>query len=440
MIDNVKAASAAYNVSEAEPFLPYYQELFSQDSMKVLYIELDPGVDDGAALLQLLAARINSPSGKKIEVMGLIATSGNVVLSQGEINALRYLELANSQDISVFSGEVAPLALQNNETEIEQYEKGINRTHFYGYDGESDVGGWPSITTSVRSTPGYQYAASVIYNSTEPLTLLSTSPLTVLAKTLVELENFDSQNGRVLGSFAKNINAISIMGGCIDPKIGCNAPFNVPNNQKTSEANFYIDPQAAQQVFSMCKKYGITILLAPLDLTQEPNLYWTSKQVDQLNQIGNSVAQEFAKVSKSIPWIDAMNFPNGTYPMHDEHAVDLLLFPQMYNVTRVSAIIGSIGQMIINVSAQESEKKVYILGMPLDKQIIFYQTVLEEYNNFNPPSNDGSNTATIISYVAIGLFMTWAICLCCKKEASNQIRLENDVKHISRNIEALPFN
>lgn len=263
-----------------EPFSNYFDQLFPQDIIRVLYIELDPGVDDGAALLQLLAENSsNQEQQKKIEIVGIVPCVGNAVLTQTEQNTMQFLELTGNQQINVYPGAIAPLAIENNQTAIEEMEKAINEIHFYGQDGESDVGGWPKVTMNMQETAGYLFAANLIMNASPdaPLTLVSTSSLTELSKTLSELEKMEAQKGLTLGSFAKHINAISIMGGCLDPKVGCNAPFNVPDHLKNSEANFYFDAPAAQQVFAICQKYGIPILLAPLDLTQEPGLLWTKE-------------------------------------------------------------------------------------------------------------------------------------------------------------------
>jgi purine nucleosidase len=395
------------------PFSAYFQQLFPQDTLRVLYIELDPGVDDSAALFQLLARRVAnlvSSLAKQIEVLGTIPCFGNVVLSQAEENTLKLLETAGSQDIAVYTGAIAPLDFENNQTAIQLMDQNINATHFYGYDGEADVGGWPTVTMALQPSPGYQFSASLISNTPtdSPLTLLSTSPLTTLSKTLRQLVAIDAA-----GTFAKKIAAISIMGGCVDPKVGCNAPFTVPNDQKTSEANFFIDPPAAQNVFAICQKYQIPILLAPLDLTQEAGLLWTKKQVEMLQQINNPAAQQMARISETIPYIDALNFPNGTYPMHDLQAVTPLLFPQFYNVTRLAVTIGEIGQMIINATATDEEKNVYVLGMSLDNQASFYQTVLVEYTNFSPSRNQSARDKIITLLIILGALLFTAMLIGC---------------------------
>ena len=424
-------------VSEATPFLETYNKLFNSDTLYVLVVEADPGVDDTAAILQLLAAT-KKEGIKKVEVLGMIPCVGNAVLEQTTKNMLQILELTDNQPIPVFPGAIAPLAIENNATAIEEMAQAINTTHFYGYDGESDVGGWPSVTRSSQKTPGYKAAAFYILGASPetPVTLVSTSSLTELSKTFTELERQEAILKKVPGSFAKNIQAISIMGGCINPAVGCNAPFNVPNNQKNSEANFFFDAPAAKHVFDVCQKYKIPILLAPLDLTQEPGLMWTKQQVEALKRINNKVADQMARVSNVVPYIDALNFPEGSYPMHDLFATANFLFPQYFNVTRISAEIGDVGQVIVKSDVTEEEKNVYVLGMPPEKQRLFYGEALVQYENFgtNDKLSIGKIVAIVTSIVGsvalgVGGFLGWRKCkkIDQTKEQEKLLNADSDV-------------
>ena len=368
----VKRSIEVNAANDTVPLTDVYEDLFPQETLNVLYIELDPGVDDTAALIQLLAAAKNTP--KRINIVGIVPCVGNAILPQTEQNTMQILELTGSQNIPVYPGAVAPLAIEQNQTAINAMNQAINATHFYGYDGEEDVGGWPPVTMKLQTTPGYQYAANLISTASTdaPLTLVSTSALTELSKTLSLLESLDVQKGVLPGTFVQKINAISIMGGCVNPaQVNCNAPFNVPDNQKNSEANFYFDSPAAANVFAICQKYAIPILLAPLDLTQLPGILWTKKQVQMVNQTGNAVGMQMARVTNVVPYIDALHFPNGTYPMHDLQAVTPLLVPECYNVTRLSVTIGDVGQMIINPNASESQKMSTFSGCPHNSNRFF---------------------------------------------------------------------
>lgn len=394
-------------LSDKSSFKEVYPKIFPEGTLRIIYVELDPGVDDGAALLQLLA----EPDKQKIQILGIVPCVGNAIRSQTELNTKQFLELTQKKNIPVFPGAISPLAIENNSKAILEMEKGINETHFYGHDGEEDVGGWPKTSIPMQKTPGFIFTAESIANASPkaPITLVSTSALTELAKTIEHLTFLEKKNKVPLGTYARKISAISIMGGCIDPKkTACNAPFNTTN--KTSEANFYFDSPAARAVFAYCERYSVKILLSPLDLTQESGLLWTGEQNHMLRVINNVVSNQMAKVASVIPYIDAKHFPKGTYPMHDLFAAAALLYPEFFNVTRAALKIGNVGQIIINPHAPANAKNVYILSVPKEKQSLFYKTLLKDYTHFNPPqeltinAQDMLKVALVISVVAMVAF------------------------------------
>lgn len=400
-----------YTQITSEPFSPHFSKIFPEKTISILLIGVDPGVDDAKGITQLMAAKLNTNNDKKkIEINEIIPSVGNVDLPLTIDNTLKLLELTNNRNIKVYRGAFSPLAIENNITAIELMRKGINETHFYGYDGLSDIGGWPTPTMKVENTQGYVFAADKIFYSKNPLTLISTSSLPELAKTLTQLEKLDVEAQQKPGTSFKKINAVSLMGGCFGT-MGCNAPFDVPNDKKNSEANFYFDADAAKQVFAICDKYQIPILLAPLDLTHQPWLLWTKKEVKILKDINNPVAKKMGEVTDVIPWIDALNFPNKTYPMHDLHAFTGFLYPESYNVKRMAARIGNVGEIIIkNVTI--SYRNVYVLEMPLDRQKNFYKIILDEYKNFSTKKED-TNFPLELLYVTLAVSSVICVLGCC---------------------------
>ncbi len=406
--------------SQPEPFLPVYEKLFSQENIRVLYVELDPGVDDAAALVQLVAASrgdSNPVISKKVIIEGVVPCVGNAILSQTEVNARQLLELTNSRNVQVYPGAVAPLAIENNTQAIEEMAKGINATHFYGHNGLSDVDGMPKVNMPMQVQRGYQFAADRIAHASpeNPITLISTSALTELSKTLEALIARDAEMGFAPGSFAKNIKAISIMGGCIDQKAGCNAPFNVPDSQKNSEANFYFDSDAAKKVFEICYTYNIPILLAPLDLTQQPGLLWGPEQTERLRSLNNPVASQMAKVFAVVPYLDAPCFPNGTYPMHDLFATVPILRPDMLAFTRMAAKIGDVGQIIEDKLAPLEKRNVFVMSMPKQNQSHFYEPYLSQYERFNNGSSLSTILGTTISAAGAAILGLGGGLICCRK-------------------------
>ena len=66
-------------------------------------VTTDPGQDEAAALMMMLAAP------ESFEILGLVATAGNSGLDHTVVNALKILELANRADIPVFAGCPRPI-------------------------------------------------------------------------------------------------------------------------------------------------------------------------------------------------------------------------------------------------------------------------------------------------------------------------------------------
>ena len=63
-----------------------------------LIILTDPGQDQAAAILMILGAS------DAFDVLGLVATAGNIGLDHTSRNCLKLLELARRTDIPVFAG------------------------------------------------------------------------------------------------------------------------------------------------------------------------------------------------------------------------------------------------------------------------------------------------------------------------------------------------
>ena len=71
--------------------------------MRKLIITSDPGQDQAAAILMILGAR------ESFEVLGLVATAGNIGLNHTLRNCAKLLELADRTDIPIFRGSSRPM-------------------------------------------------------------------------------------------------------------------------------------------------------------------------------------------------------------------------------------------------------------------------------------------------------------------------------------------
>src|SRR5271168_4011894 len=66
-------------------------------------VTTDPGQDEAAAIMMMLAAP------ESFEILGFVATAGNIGLDHTVVNMLKILELAGRADIPVFAGCPRPI-------------------------------------------------------------------------------------------------------------------------------------------------------------------------------------------------------------------------------------------------------------------------------------------------------------------------------------------
>jgi hypothetical protein len=167
-------------------------------------------------------------------------------------------------------------------------------------------------------------------------------------------------------------------------------------------------------ISSLDHKKQPVCFVAPLDLTQQSGLLWTKAQVAQLSNIFNVVAQQMARLSNVVPYIDALHFPEGTFPQHDPHAVLPIGFPEEYLVTLVSMVTGAVGEIIINPNATLAQKNVFILSMNVTRQQGFWEKVLVDFQNFNylnQPNSQPGLTSAQIAWLAAGIAAACSIAL-----------------------------
>lgn len=146
--------------------------------------------------------------------------------------------------------------------------------------------------------------ARVLENSTEPVTIISTGPLTNTASLLLTHPELKHKIGQ-----------ISLMGGGIA----------YGNWTPAAEFNILVDPEAAEVVFTS----GVPILMAGLDVTEKALIF--PKDFQRIRKIGNPVSdivwqwlEFFYQFHRTIGYTGA--------PMHDPCAVVALLHPEFFQM------------------------------------------------------------------------------------------------------------
>ncbi len=260
-----------------------------------IIIDTDPGQDDAVAILLALA----SP---ELEVVGITAVAGNVPLRLTALNARKVCELAGRPDIAVYAGADRPL--QRDLVTAEEVH------------GKSGLDG-PDLPEPA-TPPQAQHAAdfigeTVMARPEKSVTLCALGPLTNIALA------FQKEP-----AVAARIRELVLMGG------GC---FEGGNTTPAAEFNIYVDPHAANIVFSA----GLPITMFPLDCTHQA--LTTGERVAAIRALGTRVADATAQLLEFFERFDEEKYGTDGGPLHDPNVIAWLLEPGLYSGRRVNVEI-----------------------------------------------------------------------------------------------------
>jgi purine nucleosidase len=297
-------------------------------------IDTDPGVDDAAAILMAMG----SP---EIDLVGLTTVGGNVSVSKTTRNALRICELADSA-VPVAAGAERPL--------VHPVLGHPDDASVHGADG---MGG--AMSFEPRRTAVSAHAVDFIAEQAAdaPLSVAAIAPLTNLALAL-------ARHPQV----AQRIDRLVIMGGA----------RGEGNATPAAEFNIWIDPEAAERVFSS----GIPIVLLPLDITHQAVL--TAAEVGELAQTG-TVGSALAEAIRFYEGEHVLSYGEHFSPLHD--ALATLYFTDPTAMTFVDAQIAvdcgtsiSRGATLVNTSMDPAVVKNAVVGADLDRDL-FARALIE---------------------------------------------------------------
>lgn len=259
---------------------------------RTVIFDTDPSPDDAVAFLAALAAP------NELEVLAITTVAGNVPVNLTAKNALKALELANRTNVPVYAGAAAPLARP-----LVTAEHVHGRTGFDGYE-------LPEPVTPLA--PGFAPDAIVELVMARPagsVTLCCLAPLTNIALAL-------SREPQL----ASRLEGLVIMGG------GYSEGGNIT---PAAEFNFYVDPEAAAQVFSC----GAPITMIPIDCTHQALI--TDERLERLRSAGTPVGRAFYHLLEFNKRFDRAKYgwPGG--PLHDATVTAWLLRPSLFSGRRV---------------------------------------------------------------------------------------------------------
>ncbi len=261
-----------------------------------LILDGDPGHDDAIAWVLAQASGA-------FDIRAVTTVGGNSTLEKTSYNARRVCTLIGL-DAPVAAGRPCPL--------VTDLEIAPNIHGESGLDGPE----LPEPAMELSSLSAVELMAKVLRESSEPVTIVSTGPLSNTAALLVSHPELKSK-----------IERISLMGGGIA----------YGNWTPAAEFNILVDPEAAKCVFDS----GIPLIMSGLDVTEKALIL--PGDFERIRALGNSVSSIVAE------WLEFFYTSHRSIgyegaPMHDPCAVAVLLHPELFKIKDMYVEIETCGE------------------------------------------------------------------------------------------------
>ncbi|MEX0406749.1 nucleoside hydrolase [Aquibium sp. LZ166] len=267
-----------------------------------LIVLTDPGQDQAAAILMMLGAP------DAFEVLGLVATAGNIDLRHTVANCLKLLELAGRPDIPVVAGCPRPMTRDL-----------VTAVHVHGPTG---LDGPDLPEPSIQASPvhGVDFIIETLRRAQpHTVTICSLSPLTNLAMALVKAPDI-----------APRIHEIVAMAG---------AYFEVGNITPSAEFNVYVDPEAARIVLDA----GIPTTLLPLDVTHK--MLSTRTRLEAMRALGNRCGPATAEMLEFSESFDLQKYGWEGAPLHGPCVPTFMLDQTIFGGRQVNVSVELAGTL-----------------------------------------------------------------------------------------------
>ncbi|CAB0515762.1 nucleoside hydrolase [Corynebacterium diphtheriae] len=270
--------------------------------MKKIILDLDTGIDDALAL----AYTLGSP---ELDLIGVTATYGNVLVETGVRNDLALLELFGRSDVPVFAGEPHALAKDGFEVlEISAFIHGKNGI------GEAEVAEPVGV---VQELSAVDFLIESVERYGDELIIVPTGAMTNIAAAMKKSETFarDAQ--------------IVFMGGAL----------TVPGNvSQWAEANVNQDPEAAD---IMVRNAG-DITMVGLDVTLQTLL--TYAETARWRALGTPAGNFLADAADYyIKAYDTTAPHLGGCGLHDPLAVGVAIDPSLVTLLPINLKVDTEG-------------------------------------------------------------------------------------------------
>ncbi len=255
----------------------------------------DPGHDDAIAWTLANASPL-------LEIRAVTSVCGNQTIEKTTYNAGRVMALIGL-DVPLAMGRVKPLVADARIAPSVHGESGL--------DGPA----LPEPAKKPVEKDACALMAEVLETSTEPVTIVSTGPLTNVASLLLLYPHLKAK-----------IQSVYLMGGGI--------AFG--NWTPAAEFNILVDPEAADVVFTS----GLPITMAGLDVTERALVF--PEDFQRVRAVGNPVAKVVAD------WLDFFydfhrKIGYAGAPVHDAVAVAALIRPEIFTLQELFVAVETTG-------------------------------------------------------------------------------------------------
>ncbi len=270
--------------------------------MTKIILDLDTGIDDALAL----AYALGSP---ELELIGVTATYGNVLVETGVRNDLALLELFGHGDIPVYAGLDHARAKDAFEVlDISAFIHGGNGI------GEVEL---PFPRHAVQETSAVDFLIESVERYGNDLVIVPTGAMTNIAAAMEKSESF-ATNARII-----------FMGGAL----------TVPGNVTPwAEANINQDPEAAD----LMVRTGKDVTMIGLDVTLQTLL--TNEHTKQWRALGTPAGQVLADATDYyIKAYDTIAPHLGGCGLHDPLAVGVAVDPSLVELLPINLKVDTEG-------------------------------------------------------------------------------------------------
>jgi len=277
-------------------------------TLEKVILDCDPGQDDAVALLLAIA------SPEQLDILGITTVAGNVPLQLTQRNARLMCDLAGRRDIRVYAGCDRPMQRKRISAEAIHGETGINGIAVFE----------PKTVLQKEHAVDFIIQA-LLSEEKRSVTLVPTGPLTNIATAFV-------RQPKVL----EHVKQIVLMGG---------AMREGGNITPSAEFNIYVDPEAADIVFSC----GRPLVAMGLDVTHQ--VLTTPPRLAAIKAIDNSVADAVYGMLGFFDRYDSNKYASAGAPLHDPCTVMYLLEKDLFNSKHVNVTIETGSELTLGHTA-----------------------------------------------------------------------------------------